>query len=103
MRRKSGAAPVRIPHSSFVNISPSATRDANAYWGVKRFHFGRGSTGDDAVLRAPLPPIARQLAWTEWLAVAGVWLALSLTFVGTLADTARSAGVGVALDDFLAI
>jgi signal transduction histidine kinase len=70
---------------------------------VKRFRFGRRSTGDDAVLRAPLPPIARELAWTEWLAVAGVWLALSLTSVGTLADTARRAGVGVAFDDFLAI
>lgn len=103
MRRKSEPTTVRIPHSSFDNISPSATGDAYAYWGVKRFQFGRRSSGDDAVLRAPLPPIARELAWTEWLAVAGIWLALSLTLVGTLADNARSAGVGVAFDDFLAI
>ncbi len=70
---------------------------------MKRFLFGRWSTREDTVLRAPLPPIARELVWTEWLAVAGVWLALSLTSVGTLADNARNAGVGVAFDDFLAI
>jgi two-component system, LytTR family, sensor kinase len=66
---------------------------------VKAFHLAWRSSPDDAVLRAPLPPIARELAWTEWLAVAGVWLALSLTSVGTL--NARRAGVGV--EDFLII
>jgi two-component system LytT family sensor kinase len=50
--------------------------------------------------RAPLPPIARQLAWTEWLLVAAVWLALALTSVGTLTDNARQAGFGVVYRDY---
>jgi two-component system LytT family sensor kinase len=53
--------------------------------------------------RAPLPPIARQLAWTEWLLVAAVWLALVLTSVGALTENARSAGIGVVFRDFFAI
>ena len=53
--------------------------------------------------RAPLPPIARQLAWTEWLLVAAVWLALALASVGRLTDNARSVGIGVVFRDFLAI
>ncbi len=53
--------------------------------------------------RSPLPPIARELAWTEWLAVAGVWLALALTSVGTLTDEAQRAGVGVVFDDLLIV
>jgi two-component system, LytTR family, sensor kinase len=38
-----------------------------------------------AAPRAPLPPIARQLAWTEWLLVAAVWLALAVIFGDFLA------------------
>jgi two-component system LytT family sensor kinase len=53
--------------------------------------------------RAPLPPIARQLTWTEWLLVAATWLALALTSVGTLTDSARRAGVGVDFRDFLVL
>jgi signal transduction histidine kinase len=55
------------------------------------------------VARAPLPPIARQLAWTEWLLVAAVWLALALTSVGTLADNARHVGVSVVFRDLFVI
>src|SRR5688500_14290951 len=53
--------------------------------------------------RAPLPPIARQLAWTEWLLVVAVWLALVLTSVGASTENARSAGIGVVFRDFFAI
>ena len=70
---------------------------------MSAFHFGRTSRPDDTEPRAPLPPIARALAWTEWLAVAGVWLALALTSVGTLTDRAQRAGVGVAFNDLLVV
>lgn len=53
--------------------------------------------------RAPLPPIARELALTEWLLIAAVWLALALTSVGTLTDSSRRAGVAVVFRDFLVI
>jgi two-component system LytT family sensor kinase len=53
--------------------------------------------------RAPLPPIARQLAWTEWLLVAAIWLAFALLSVGTLTENARRAGIGVDFRDFLAL
>jgi two-component system, LytTR family, sensor kinase len=53
--------------------------------------------------RAPLPPIARRLAWSEWLLIAGLWLLLALTSVGTLTDNARQAGIGVVYRDYLAI
>ena len=53
--------------------------------------------------RAPLPPIARQLTWTEWLLVAVAWLAVALTSVGTLTDSARRTEVGVAFRDFLVV
>jgi two-component system LytT family sensor kinase len=53
--------------------------------------------------RAPLPPIARQLAWTEWLLVAAVWLALGLAAAGVLTDYARLEGIGVAFRDVLAV
>jgi two-component system LytT family sensor kinase len=53
--------------------------------------------------RAPLPPIARQLVWTEWLLVAAVWLALALISVGRLTENARRAGIGVDHRDFFAI
>lgn len=67
------------------------------------FKFGWPSRNADSAARAPLPRIARELAWTEWLAVAGVWLALALTSVGTLTDNARRAGLGVVFQDFLVI
>lgn len=53
--------------------------------------------------RAPLPPIARQLVWTEWLLVAAVWLAIVLTSAGALTENARRAGVGVVFRDFFAL
>jgi two-component system LytT family sensor kinase len=53
--------------------------------------------------RAPLPPIARRMTWTEWLLVAAAWLALALTSVGTLTENARRAGIGVVFRDFLVI
>lgn len=53
--------------------------------------------------RAPLPPIARQLSWTEWLLVAAIWLVLALTSVGTLTDIARRAGISVVFRDVVAI
>jgi two-component system, LytTR family, sensor kinase len=53
--------------------------------------------------RAPLPPITRRLAWSEWLLVAVVWLLLALTSVGTLTDNARQAGIDVVYRDYLAI
>ena len=74
-----------------------------AYWGVKAFRLSRSVPPDEAAPRAALPPIARALAWTEWLAVAGVWLALALTPVGTLTDAARRAGIGVVFHDFFVI
>jgi two-component system, LytTR family, sensor kinase len=61
------------------------------------------ATHDSHLPRAPLPPIARRLAWTEWLLVAAVWLALLLTSVGTLTENARSAGVGVVFRDYFVI
>jgi two-component sensor histidine kinase len=60
-------------------------------------------TASPPVPRAPLPPIARQLTWTEWALVAAVSLALALTSVGTVTDEARRAGIGVAYRDVLAI
>ncbi|MDQ3998359.1 MAG: histidine kinase [Gemmatimonadota bacterium] len=60
-------------------------------------------TPSSPVPRAPLPPIARQLAWTEWLLLAAVWLALALTSVGTLADNARHVGVRVVFRDLFVI
>jgi two-component system, LytTR family, sensor kinase len=53
--------------------------------------------------RASLPPIARRLAWSEWLLVAAVWLLLALTSVGTLTDNARQAGINVVYRDYLAV
>src|SRR5918999_4768659 len=53
--------------------------------------------------RAPLPPIARQLTWTEWLLVAATWLALALTSAGTLTDNAQRGGIGVVFGDFLVL
>jgi two-component system LytT family sensor kinase len=61
------------------------------------------TTPSAPVARAPLPPIARRLAWSEWLLVAFVWLLLALTSVGTLTDNARQAGVEVVYRDYLAI
>src|SRR5918999_3222204 len=46
--------------------------------------------------RAPLPPIARELVWTEWLLVAAVWLVIALLPVGMLTENARRAGISVA-------
>jgi signal transduction histidine kinase len=71
--------------------------------GVRAFRLPHRTHRDDAVPRAPLPPIARELAWTEWLAVAGVWLALALTSVGALTDTTRRAGIGAFFHDILVI
>jgi signal transduction histidine kinase len=60
-------------------------------------------TPDPAMPRAPLPPIARRLVWTEWVLVGAVSLALALISVGTLTDSARQDGIAVAYRDFLAI
>ena len=64
--------------------------------------FGRVRRGGPPA-RAPLPPIARRLAWSEWLLVAGLWFLLVLTSVGTLTDNARRAGIDVVYRDYLAI
>jgi two-component sensor histidine kinase len=52
---------------------------------------------------APLPPIARRLRRTEWLAIVAGWLVLELQSVSTLADRAQRAGIRVAVRDFLAV
>jgi two-component system LytT family sensor kinase len=43
------------------------------------------------------------MTWTEWVLVAGAWLALALTSVGTLTENAQRAGIGVVFRDVLAI
>jgi two-component system LytT family sensor kinase len=53
--------------------------------------------------RAPLPPIARELVWSEWLLVAAVWLVIALLPVGMLTENARRAGIGVGFRDYLTI
>ncbi|MFN2563578.1 MAG: sensor histidine kinase [Gemmatimonadaceae bacterium] len=52
--------------------------------------------------RAPLPPIARRLAWTEWVLVAAVWLAIALAAAGVLTDDARLDGIDIAFRDVFA-
>jgi signal transduction histidine kinase len=101
--RPDGSAAARRPQPGGVVRSSFPQHCPVAYLGVKAFRLPRTSPRDDGAPRAPLPPIARELAWTEWLAVAGVWLALALTSVGTLTDTARRAGIGVVFHDFFVI
>jgi two-component system, LytTR family, sensor kinase len=60
-------------------------------------------TPNPSVPRAPLPPIARRLAWTEWVLVGAVLLALALLSAGSVTDNARREGIGVAYRDVLAI
>lgn len=53
--------------------------------------------------RAPLPPVATRLAWTEWLFVAAVWLLVLLAFVGPVGDDPLDSGARLLFRDFFAI
>ena len=62
------------------------------------------TTAPDAQLpRPPLPPIARRLAWTEWLLVALVWLALDVAAAGIVTENTRRAGAVLPFVEVLAI